>query len=223
MPSATCPRTRRRPTAGRILEDLAREESARDETGAAAADPREGARRLRRGGRSAGGRGGRGPARRRPPPARAMGWQAVRPLLEREIAELEDLGGDEVDVVRARLEAALAAACTRALDLPATRAARDPCDRARPAAGRRRDGARCALLARCGPPVRRARRRGAQDRDLGHRPMPRAARRRRGGPRVPVGGRRPVRGVRATTWPSAGCATGSRSPSSTSCGTTAAT
>ena len=48
------------------------------------------------------------------------GLQTVRPLLEREIAELEDLGGDEVDVVRARLEAALAAACTRALDLPAT-------------------------------------------------------------------------------------------------------
>ena len=180
---------------GRILEDLAREESARDETGAAAAT----LMKARDAYIEAGDRLAAAGVVARLAGVRHLlgdGLETVRPLLEREIAELEDLGGDEVDVVRARLEAALAAACTRALDLPATELHATRAIELARQAGRCRDGARCALLARRGPPVRRAHRRGPQDRDLGHRPMPGAARRRRGGPRVPVGGRRPVRGVR---------------------------
>ncbi len=104
---------------GRVLEELAREESAQDETAAAAAtllrardayveagDPLaaagvvailSGVRHLL-----------------------GDGFVTVGPLLEREIRELEDLAGDEVDRVRARLEAALAAAASRALDIPGT-------------------------------------------------------------------------------------------------------
>ena len=180
---------------GRILEDLAREESARDETGAAAAT----LVKARDAYVEAGDRLAAAGVVARLAGVRHLlgdGLETVRPLLEREIAELEDLGGDEVDVVRARLEAALAAACTRALDLPATELHATRAIELARQLGDAAIGARCALLARRGPPVRRARRRDPQDRDLGHRPMPRAARRRRGGPRVPVGGRRPVRGVR---------------------------
>ena len=104
---------------GRILEDLAREESARDETGAAAAT----LVKAREAYVEAGDRLAAAGVVARLAGVRHLlgdGLETVRPLLEREIGELEDLGGDEVDVVRARLEAALAAACTRALDLPAT-------------------------------------------------------------------------------------------------------
>ena len=113
LPPETPPRER-----GAILEALAREESARDETAAAAA--------TLTAAREAYDEAGDRLAAARVVSVHAVvrhllgdGYAAVAPQLEREISDLDGGGGEDADRVLAGLEAALAGAASRALDRPA--------------------------------------------------------------------------------------------------------
>ena len=207
---------------GRILEDLAREESARDETGAAAATLVKRTRRVRRGGRPAGGRGGRGPPRRRPAPARRRPGDGPAP------ARARDRGARGPGWRRGRSWCAPGWR-PRWRGLHAgPRPGRPPsCTRPVRSSSPGRPGDAATELDALARSSRSARSPGASTRRSGSRrgSSPDAASctsttrpGARSGWRAPACPR-----CSCTTWPNAGCATGSRSPSRTSCGTTAAT